>query len=130
MRLNIKILADTQHGEVWLWLRVVGQLNGVLDAENGTVSNLTTHERIQPFDNRSMAWSDRTHGAYLAVYQLDTVIFSEDPRLVYPCQSATVNCQRRIWTVIHPHNISKGLQNNFTLELQYHTQLQSDTYCG
>ena len=33
-----------------------------------------------------MAWSDRTDGAYRAVYQLDAVIFSEAPRLCHPCE--------------------------------------------
>src|SRR5262245_58267283 len=86
MRLDIKILTGTQDGEVWLWFRIVSKLNRALDAENGTVGDLTTHERIQPFDNRSMAWPNWTHGAYLTVYQLNTVIFSEDTRLYHPCE--------------------------------------------
>jgi hypothetical protein len=45
-----------------------------------------TEEGIQPFDNRSMSRTDGTHGTYLAVNQLDTVIFGEDTRRCHSCE--------------------------------------------
>ena len=86
MRPGIKILTDTQYRDVWLGFCIVGELNWILDAHNGQASNLAAYEGIQPFDNRGMPGTDGTHGTYLAVYQLDTVIFGEDTCLCHPCE--------------------------------------------
>jgi hypothetical protein len=84
--MGIEILTDTQQRDVWLGFRIVRELNRILDAHNGQVSNLAAYEGIQPFDKRGMPGTDGTYGTYLAVYQLDTVIFGEDTRLCHPCE--------------------------------------------
>src|SRR5207342_3259420 len=81
--LRIEILPRTQHRNIGLWFGVVSELNRVLDADNRSVSNLTTQERIEPVDNCDMAWTDGTHRTHLAINQFDTVIFCQNARLYH-----------------------------------------------
>jgi hypothetical protein len=56
-------------------------LNGVLNADNRPVGDLTTQERIEPVDNCDMAWTDGTHRTHLAINQFDTIVFGQNTRL-------------------------------------------------
>ncbi|HEV7215318.1 MAG TPA: hypothetical protein VGP33_09360 [Chloroflexota bacterium] len=78
---GVEIVPRPEHGEVWLRLGVVGQLDRVLHAHDCPVAEGPDQEAGQAVHGPSVEAADRRHGHNLPINEFDTVVSGENPDL-------------------------------------------------
>jgi hypothetical protein len=79
MLVSIAISAKFQHGDIGLRLAEVVQMNRILNANSGSLTDPHNQKRVQRIHTRGVLTSYRTHLDDLPFDQLDAIIFSQYP---------------------------------------------------
>ena len=86
MGAGVKVLVWLEDCDIRLRLGVVGQLNWILHAYDSAVAQLATEKSVNPHDDGSVTWTNRTHLTDFTIDQLDAIIFAKNANFSHSCE--------------------------------------------